>query len=100
MTLQASWTDDSSESFLVYDITAHDLATQQESLRLSWFATAGVFMHDRSGRSGDEIVMYGQNFTQNVWTAPLTPGLVHLWFVLRDSRGGVDFAEAQINVTP
>jgi hypothetical protein len=100
VTLQASWTDDSAESFLVYDITSHELAPQRESLRLSWFATAGVFQHDRSGRSGEEIDMFGQNFTQNVWTAPLTPGLVHLWLVLRDSRGGVDFAEAQIDVTP
>jgi hypothetical protein len=99
VTLQASWTDDSSESFLVYDITAHDLKTEREALRLSWFATGGEFQHDRSGHSGEEIDMFGQNFTQNVWTAPLTPGLVHLWLVLRDSRGGVDFAEAQIDVT-
>ena len=88
------WTDGTAEGFLVYDIASHTLVTQREALRLSWFATAGVFLHDRSGRGETET----ETFTQNVWTAPPTPGLVHLWLVLRDSRGGVDFAEAQIDV--
>jgi hypothetical protein len=94
VTLQADWTDGTAEGFLVYDIASHTLVTQREALRLSWFATAGVFLHDRSGRGDTET----ETFTQNVWTAPPTPGLVHLWLVLRDSRGGVDFAEAQIDV--
>jgi hypothetical protein len=98
ITLEVSWTDDAAESFLVYDITSHTLMTQGESLRLSWFATGGVFEHDRTGRSGTETDAFTS--TQNGWIAPTTPGLVHLWFVLRDSRGGVDFAEAQIDVTP
>jgi hypothetical protein len=95
VTLKASWTDETAESFLVYDIPSLSLVTQREALRLSWFATAGTLQHDRSGRTGAET----DTFTENVWTAPETPGLVHLWFVLRDSRGGVDFAEAQIDVT-
>jgi len=96
VTLQANWADDTAESFLVYDITSHTLVTQPEALRLSWFATAGVFLHDRSGRSNTDNDT--DPFTQNIWTAPPAPGLVHLWLVLRDSRGGVDFAEAQIDV--
>ena len=55
--------------------------TQNESLRLSWFATGGVFEHDRSGCSACD----GVTSTQNDWVAPATPGLVHLWLVLRDS---------------
>src|SRR5262245_4941997 len=96
VTLQADWADGTAESFLVYDIPSHTLVTQREALRLSWFATAGVFEHDRSGRSEAET----ETFTQNDWVAPDTPGLVHLFLVLRDSRGGVDFAEASIDVTP
>jgi hypothetical protein len=96
VTLEAAWTADTPESFLVYDVASQSLQDQGEALRLSWFATGGVFQHDRSGRAdGDPAT-----FTDNVWTAPLTPGLVHLWLVLRDSRGGVDFAEAQIDDTP
>jgi hypothetical protein len=96
VTLQVDWPADTAESFIVYDIPTHTLVPQAEALRLSWFVTAGVFLHDRSGATEMET---NQTSTQNFWTAPLTPGLVHLWFVLRDSRGGVDFAEAQIGVT-
>jgi hypothetical protein len=96
VTLEASWVDGAAESFLVYDITSHTLQTQFEALRLSWFATGGAFAHDRSGRTEMETDALT---TDNIWTAPATPGLVHMWFVLRDSRGGVDFAEAQIDVT-
>ena len=96
VTLQANWAEGTGESFLVYDITSHTLVTQPEALRLSWFATAGVFLHDRSGRSNTDTDT--DLFTQNIWTAPPTSGLVHLWLVLRDSRGGVDFAETQIDV--
>jgi hypothetical protein len=96
VTLEATWLDDTAESFLVYDITTHELVTQREALRLSWFTTAGTFEHDRTGRGDGEL----ETFTQNVWKAPPAAGPVHLWLVLRDSRGGVDFAEAQIDVTP
>jgi hypothetical protein len=30
----------------------------------------------------------------------MTPGPAYLWTVLRDDRGGIDFAAAQIDVTP
>jgi hypothetical protein len=96
VTLEASWADGTAEDFLVYDITSHTLKTQHEALRLSWFATGGEFAHDRSGTTETDIYTFT---TDNLWTAPSTPGLVHLWFVLRDSRGGVDFAEGQIDVT-
>jgi hypothetical protein len=96
VTLEASWDAASRETFPVYDLLTHQLVTQSESLRLSWFATAGVFQHDRTGRGETE----SETFTDDVWTAPTTAGPVHLWFVLRDSRGGVDYAEAEIDVTP
>jgi hypothetical protein len=94
--LEATWDPSSQESFTVYDLVSHQLVMQTESLRLSWFATAGAFQHDRTGRSSAET----DAFTDNVWTAPTVAGPVHFWFVLRDSRGGVDFGEAEIDVTP
>jgi hypothetical protein len=30
----------------------------------------------------------------------MTPGVVHFWILLRDIRGGVDFAEAAAMVGP
>jgi hypothetical protein len=96
VTLQADWSQSSAETFLVWDVVSLSLVMQQESLRLSWFATAGKFAHDASGRSNTET----ETFTQNSWTAPETPGPVHLWTVLRDNRGGIDFGFADIDVTP
>ena len=96
LTLQADFSDDSAETFLVWNVLTLTLDMQRESLSLSWFATGGVFEHDATGRSQTET----ETFTQNVWTAPMTPGPVYLWTVLRDDRGGIDFAAAEIDVTP
>ncbi len=94
--LQADFSADSGETFLVWDVVSQMLLQQRESLRVSWFATAGEFQHDVTGRTADDPTTY----TQDVWTAPNTPGPVHLWAVLRDDRGGVDFGSAEIDVTP
>ena len=95
--LEARWDAAAQETFMVYDLTTHLLADQTESLRLSWFATAGELEHERTGRAADET---DTPFSRNSWRAPAVPGLVHLFVVLRDSRGGVDFATAQLEVTP
>jgi hypothetical protein len=96
VTLQADFGADSAESFLVWNITTLMLDTQRESLRLSWYATGGVFEHDATGTSSTDTT----TFTQNTWTAPTTSGTVYLWAVLRDDRGGVDFAATQLVVAP
>jgi hypothetical protein len=94
--LQADFSDDSAETFLVWDVASSMLVQQRESLRVSWFATAGAFEHDVTGRTSDDPTTY----TQNTWTAPPTPGPVLFWAVLRDNRGGIDFAAAELDVTP
>jgi hypothetical protein len=96
VTLEADFSADSAETFPVWDVVSLALVQQRESLRVSWFATGGTFDHDATGRTSDET----ETFTQNVWTAPETPGPVSFWAVLRDSRGGLDFASATIDVTP
>jgi hypothetical protein len=94
--LQADFSADAAETFLFWNVLTLTLNMQRESLRLSWFATGGVFEHDATGRSPTEM----ETFTQNVWTAPMTLGPVYFWTVLRDNRGGIDFASAEIDVTP
>ena len=96
VSLEAAWPDGTAESFLVYDVASRTVVTQTEALRLAWFVTGGDLQFDATGRSETET----ETFTRNVWTAPTTPGPVHLWTVMRDSRGGIDFAEAEIDVTP
>ena len=96
VTFTASWPAESAEGYPVYDITSQTLVDHRESLRVSWFATDGTFLHDRTGRGEDEM----ETTTDNDWTAPKDPGPVHLWVVLRDSRGGVDYQPYELEITP
>jgi hypothetical protein len=97
-TLQADFTADSAETFLYWDIVSLMLVQQRESLRVSWFATDGAFDLDTTGLTSAQTET--ETFTQNSWTAPTTAGPVYFWAVLNDDRGGVDFAAAEIDVTP
>jgi hypothetical protein len=102
VTFEASWAGEVAETFTVYDIRTVTLVPQREAIRVAWFATAGTFDHDVTGRDDDDPALS----TTNVWQVPGTsevpgtPGPVHVWLVLRDSRGGVDFAEFLLDVTP
>jgi hypothetical protein len=96
LNLQASWTPESAESYTIYDVTTKTVVTKREAMRVSWFSGSGLFALDTSGRLEAEL----ETSADNQWTAPTTPGPIHLWAVLRDSRGGTDFAEYQLEVTP
>jgi hypothetical protein len=64
-------------------------------MRVSWFASAGTFEHDRSGRPEADA---GSPFSDNAWTAPSEAGDVRLWVVLRDDRGGVGYGSFYVHV--
>lgn len=85
--LRATWPADAAETFPVYDLASKVLVDHRESLRVSWFATAGTFDADRTGRDETETEL----FTDNGWTAPTAPQTVHFYVVLRDPRGGTAF---------
>jgi hypothetical protein len=74
------------ESYIYYDPLAHALSDRRESMRVSWFATGGVFRSARTGRTAHEA---DTAKSDNAWTAPDAEGDVTLWAVLRDDRGGV-----------
>jgi hypothetical protein len=92
---EATFAAGSAETFPVLDPSGDALVDQTESLYMSWFATSGSFEHDRTGVAGGETA----TSTSNAWKAPDTAMSVHLWLVLRDSRGGTDFKSYQIQVT-
>jgi hypothetical protein len=96
LTFEASWDAEVAETFPVYDIRSVALIPQREALRVSWFATGGTFDHDVTGRAEDDQALT----TSNGWVAPTSAGSVHLWLVLRDSRGGVAFSELALEVSP
>jgi hypothetical protein len=85
--LRASWRPEDAEAYVAFDPRVQAVVPRRESMRVSWFATAGSFEHDRTGRGEDEP----ESFTEDAWTAPDAEAAT-IWAVLRDARGGVAFA--------
>lgn len=92
--LTATWSDASVEVFPVLDLQTGILVEQREAIQLSWYVTRGQLDMERTGRDPEEEARW----SQNTWTTPTEPGPVHLWVVLRDSRGGVSVNHQVITV--
>jgi hypothetical protein len=71
------------EQYLYLDSST--LVIRREAMHVAWYATAGTFDDDSTGRAEDDTA----TISDNVWHAPAQPGTVHLWVVLQDDRGGV-----------
>jgi len=95
VTLRASWTADSVESFPVFDPASRTLVDHREAIRVSWFVSAGALAEGRTGRGEAET----ETFADDVWTTP-EAGPAYLWVVVRDSRGGVAFAGYTVTIAP
>ena len=83
------------EEYAYVDPASSVLSPRHEAMRVSWFATLGEFRDDHTGRLEEE---FAQTSSDNTWRAPATPGLVFMWVVLRDARGGVAWRSYQIQV--
>lgn len=94
VTARVSWRPEDAETYLRFDPSGPALLTERESLRVSWHTTGGAFDSDRTGRGEAEA----ETSTESGWTAPAAPGVVHLWAVLRDARGGVAWASRDVAV--
>jgi hypothetical protein len=94
LVLRAAWPPAAAETYVIFDPASQLVVPRREAMRVSWFATAGSFESDRTGRAEDDQA----STTDDAWVAPDVPGAVHLWRVLRDSRGGVAFAEDVLQV--
>jgi hypothetical protein len=88
VTFTVGWPAAAVEHYPVLDVLSQSLVTHREAMRVSWFASAGTFDDDATGRGESDLA----TTTSNGWVAPATPGPLHLWLVLHDSRGGVAFA--------
>ena len=82
------------ETYPYYDPLSRTLVERREAMRVAWFSAAGAFEDDHTGRREDEL----ETYSEGRWTAPQTAGVVHLWAVLRDSRGGVDWQSYVVDV--
>jgi len=92
--LSAGWPADAVESYLYYDQTSQTLITRRESMRVSWFATAGSLAVDASAVDEADSA----TSVTTTWHTPSGGGLVFLWLVLRDSRGGIATASYPVTV--
>jgi hypothetical protein len=88
VTFRAAWPETSAEPYVALDVSTQTLVDRRETMRVSWFSTAGTFASDRTGRAADDRA----TFTDNAWTAPEEVRTVHLFAVLRDDRGGVTWS--------
>ena len=89
------WTEDSAETFPVFDPKTRMLVTHREAIRVSWFVSDGELASERTGRTEDET----DAFADNTWTTG-DPGPAHLWIVVRDSRGGMALESFDLTITP
>jgi hypothetical protein len=95
-----------SETYAYFDPVGLALVTRHEALRVAWYADAGSFVDDATGHREDEYAAAlaaspptaGPTTTSNTWTAPTSAGVVHLWAVLSDSRGGVSWKSFVVKV--
>ena len=87
-TVAGHWSQSSVETFPVFDLAAQALVDDEDSLRVSWFATVELAATS----------MDADHAQAELATLPtLPPGQpVHVWMVLRDARGGVDVRHTQI----
>jgi hypothetical protein len=76
------------ERYVNFDLSSQTVVDQRESIDVAWYASAGSFQQDRTGRAGTDDT----TTSDNGWTAPPSPGPVDVWVVLRDARGGVGWA--------
>jgi hypothetical protein len=92
--LQASWPAASAETFAYFDPASQTIGSQREAMQVAWYSSGGTLDTESTGRAGDDPA----TTSDDGWTAPATAGTVHLWVVLRDSRGGVDYASQDLVV--
>jgi hypothetical protein len=90
VTLRALLSPDSAESYAVALLGF--TRTTTEVPRVSWYATAGSFSEDRTGLDKPDTVWRADTHV------PAGGGMVDLWVVVREERGGTDFVHRTINV--
>lgn len=93
VTLTSSWPAESVETYLYYDPLSQRLVERREAMRLSWFATAGSLAVDASAVGEDDT----GTSVSTTWRTPAA-GSAYVWFVLRDSRGGIATQHRLIDV--
>jgi len=88
VTLEASWDPSSAEAFAYFDQASQTVTTQREAMQVAWYSSGGALDTESTGRASNDFA----TTSDNGFAAPSSATTTHLWIVLRDSRGGIDFA--------
>jgi hypothetical protein len=83
------------ESYLWANPDRRVIEERREGISVAWYASAGTFDESQTGRAESEPDVAE---TTNGWVAPNAPGLVRLWLVIRDDRGGVGWLTSDVVV--
>ena len=83
------------EDYAWFNPELRSVELRHESIRVSWFSTAGRFENAVTGREEDE---FEQTTTGDMWTAPEATRTVRAWAVIRDARGGQSFRSFLLTV--
>jgi hypothetical protein len=82
------------ERYVNFDLGSQTVVDQREAMDVAWYATAGTFDEDRTGRAATDDA----TTSDDGWTAPEQAQTVDLWVVLHDARGGTGWAEYVLDV--
>ncbi|MCC6644322.1 MAG: hypothetical protein IT374_01965 [Polyangiaceae bacterium] len=88
--LRVSWDASAEEPYVVYDPVARALSGRTEALAVTWFVSGGEVADEVTGGAA-------AHSSETSWRAPAA-GRAWVWAVLRDERGGVDAAVAEVDV--
>jgi hypothetical protein len=91
--LVARWPAGTAEPYVFFDRGSQQLIVRRESLRLSWFATAGTLPVDATAVGESDPATE----VRTTWHTP-SAGPAWLYLVLRDSRGGIAVQSQAITV--
>jgi len=89
--LELTAAEDAAETYV--GETPDGPAEMREELLVSFFSTGGEFDRVRAVDDANASFLAA-------WRAPKEPGDVTVWFVLRDGRGGITWAERTVSITP
>lgn len=84
------------ETYVVYDALTQSIESRHEALVVSWYATDGTFAEPRTDAPASDDEAVGAN----VFTLPARSGVVTVWAVARDDRGGVGWLSGSFTISP
>jgi hypothetical protein len=79
----------------IHDPSNITVTTATEAVRFFWYTSAGKFGENVTGEERPDTTLDTTQYTDSLVARD---GLVDLWLVVREERGGVDFLHRQVRL--